>query len=100
MISSQAASGHEGSATARSFPPAGLAWVVWGIAAIFYLGVFFLRAAPAVMTSELMRLVHQAAAARQLRRPHLRTRPRCSDWVPGGRVIRPVARTATSHPRR
>ena len=62
MISSQAASGHEGSATARSFPPAGLAWVVWGIAAIFYLGVFFLRAAPAVMTSELMRDFHIGAA--------------------------------------
>ena len=28
---------------------------MWGISALFYLAVFFLRAAPAVMTSELMR---------------------------------------------
>jgi sugar phosphate permease len=28
---------------------------VWGIGAVFYLAVFFLRAAPAVMTAELMR---------------------------------------------
>jgi sugar phosphate permease len=39
----------------RPSPPPALAWTVWGIGAIFYLAVFFLRAAPAVMTAELMR---------------------------------------------
>src|SRR5580698_11653720 len=40
---------------ARLYPAAWLSWSVWGIGAIFYLAVFFLRAAPAVMTAELMR---------------------------------------------
>ncbi len=39
----------------RQYPAATLAWLVWGIGAVFYLAVFFLRAAPAVMTAELMR---------------------------------------------
>lgn len=39
----------------KLYPAAWLSWSVWGIAAIFYLCVFFLRAAPAVMTAELMR---------------------------------------------
>ena len=39
----------------RAFPPSWLSWTIWGISALFYLGVFFLRAAPAVMTAELMR---------------------------------------------
>ena len=39
----------------RRYPPPALSWFVWGIGAIFYLAVFFLRAAPAVMTAELMR---------------------------------------------
>src|ERR1700722_10720826 len=39
----------------KRYPAPWLLWSVWGIAAVFYLGVFFLRAAPAVMTSELMR---------------------------------------------
>ncbi len=39
----------------RAYPAAWLAWSVWGIGAVFYLAVFFLRAAPAVMTAELMR---------------------------------------------
>ena len=39
----------------RPFPASWLAWSVWGIGAVFYLAVFFLRAAPAVMTAELMR---------------------------------------------
>ncbi len=39
----------------RSYPAPWLSWSVWGIGAIFYLCVFFLRAAPAVMTAELMR---------------------------------------------
>jgi sugar phosphate permease len=48
---------------AQSFPPAWLAWSVWGTAAVFYLAVFFLRAAPAVMTAELMRDFHIGAAS-------------------------------------
>ena len=51
------------SSASRPFPPAALAWLIWGFAAIFYLGVFFLRAAPAVMTSELMRDFHIGGAA-------------------------------------
>jgi sugar phosphate permease len=47
----------------RPFPPAGLAWLVWGIAALFYAGAYFLRAAPAVMTSELMRDFHIGGAS-------------------------------------
>src|SRR3954468_6433753 len=39
----------------RTFPASWLSWTIWGISALFYLGVFFLRAAPAVMTAELMR---------------------------------------------
>lgn len=39
----------------KPYPAPWLAWSVWSIAAVFYLAVFFLRAAPAVMTSELMR---------------------------------------------
>jgi sugar phosphate permease len=39
----------------KPHPAAWLCWCVWGIGAIFYLAVFFLRAAPAVMTTELMR---------------------------------------------
>src|SRR5438128_2207797 len=36
-------------------PPRWLAWTVWSLAAAFYLTAFYLRAAPAVMTAELMR---------------------------------------------
>lgn len=42
-------------AAAKSYPAAWLCWCVWGIGAVFYLAVFFLRTAPAVMTTELMR---------------------------------------------
>jgi sugar phosphate permease len=41
--------------SAKPYPAPWLSWSVWGIAAVFYLGVFFLRTAPAVMTTELMR---------------------------------------------
>jgi sugar phosphate permease len=51
------------SVTASSYAPAGLAWLIWGFAAIFYMFVFFLRAAPAVMTSELMRDFHIGGAS-------------------------------------
>ncbi len=37
------------------FPPTRLALTVWGVAAFFYLAVFYLRNSPAVMTTELMR---------------------------------------------
>ncbi|HUA63929.1 MAG TPA: MFS transporter [Verrucomicrobiae bacterium] len=47
----------------KSYPPAWLASGVWGIGAVFYLAVFFLRAAPAVMTAELMRDFHIGAAS-------------------------------------
>lgn len=40
---------------APAFAPARLALFVWGVAAFFYLAVFYLRMFPAVMTTELMR---------------------------------------------
>ena len=51
------------SVTRTSYPRPWLAWFVWGTAAVFYLAVFFLRAAPAVMTAELMRDFHIGAAS-------------------------------------
>jgi sugar phosphate permease len=53
----------DGPLSVPPFPPAALSWFVWGISAVFYLGVFFLRTAPAVMTSELMRDFHIGAAS-------------------------------------
>lgn len=35
-------------------PPAGLAWSVWGLGALFYLIAFYQRVAPAVITDKLM----------------------------------------------
>jgi MFS family permease len=43
--------------------PMGLAWLIWGIGALFYLMAFFQRVAPAVMTDALMRDFHIGAAA-------------------------------------
>lgn len=40
---------------AELFPPSWRSWSVWGVAALFYLMAFYLRASPAVMTTELMR---------------------------------------------
>lgn len=51
------------SGSSLSFPPAGLSWLIWGFAAFFYLSVFMLRAAPAVMTTELMRDFHIGGAS-------------------------------------
>jgi sugar phosphate permease len=48
---------------AAAYPGVALAWCVWGIGAVFYLAVFFLRAAPAVMTAELMRDFHIGGAS-------------------------------------
>jgi sugar phosphate permease len=50
-------------AKTKVYPPSWLSWTVWGIGAIFYLAVFFLRAAPAVMTTELMRDFRIGAAS-------------------------------------
>lgn len=36
-------------------PPLMMAWLIWGLGALFYLAGFFQRVAPAVMTAELMR---------------------------------------------
>ena len=47
----------------KRHPASWLAWTVWGTGALFYLAVFFLRAAPAVMTAELMRDFHIGAAS-------------------------------------
>lgn len=38
----------------ENYPPAWQAWMIWGLGALFYLSGFYLRVAPAVMTSELM----------------------------------------------
>ncbi len=38
-----------------SVAPGWLSWLVWGVAACFYLAGFYLRVSPAVMTAELMR---------------------------------------------
>jgi MFS family permease len=38
----------------ETFPPAWRSWLVWGIAALFYLAGFYHRVSPAVMTDELM----------------------------------------------
>lgn len=44
-------------------PPARLAFLVWGLAALFYLMGFYQRVAPAVITQELMRAFSINAAA-------------------------------------
>ena len=38
----------------KHFPPAGLAWSVWGLGALLYLIAFYQRVAPAVITDRLM----------------------------------------------
>jgi MFS family permease len=47
----------------RRFPPAVLAWSIWGIAALFYLAGFYHRVSPAVMTDELMQAFGIGAAS-------------------------------------
>ena len=47
----------------RSYPPAALAWLVWGLGAAFYFTGFYHRVAPAVMTHQLMADFHIGAAA-------------------------------------
>lgn len=46
----------------KSPPPLRLAWLVWGIGALFYLSGYYLRVSPAVMTTELMRSFQTNAA--------------------------------------
>jgi len=48
------ADGHAPGTEAR-LPPSWLSWVVWAVAATFYLSGFYLRVSPAVITTELMR---------------------------------------------
>jgi hypothetical protein len=38
----------------RSYPPAAVAWSIWGLGALLYLIGFYQRVAPAVMTDRLM----------------------------------------------
>jgi hypothetical protein len=45
------------------FPPASLAWTVWGLGALLYLIGFYQRVAPAVITDQLM--LEFASAARR-----------------------------------
>jgi len=47
----------------KGLPAPWICWSVWSIGAVFYLAVFFLRSAPAVMTAELMRDLHIGAAS-------------------------------------
>ncbi len=47
----------------RSYPPAWLAWGIWGLGVVFYFIGFYQRVAPAVMTAELMRDFEISAAA-------------------------------------
>ncbi|MBU1236293.1 MAG: MFS transporter [Gammaproteobacteria bacterium] len=37
-----------------TYPPARLAWAIWGLGSLVYLAAFFQRVAPAVMTEQLM----------------------------------------------
>jgi MFS family permease len=48
---------------AAPYPPLRLAWLIWGLAALFFVISFFHRLAPAVMTQELMRDFNISAAA-------------------------------------
>jgi len=46
----------------KKYPPAFLAWLVWGFGAAFYFTGFYHRVAPAVMTNQLMADFHIGAA--------------------------------------
>ena len=48
--------------TEKKSPPLRLAWLIWGIGALFYLSGYYLRVSPAVMTTELMRSFQTNAA--------------------------------------
>ncbi|MBI3524530.1 MAG: MFS transporter [Betaproteobacteria bacterium] len=51
------------STPSRPFPPAALAWSVWGLGALLYLIGFYQRVAPAVITDQLMAEFSIGAAA-------------------------------------
>jgi MFS family permease len=42
----------------KKYPPAALAWLIWGLGAAFYFSGFYHRVAPAVMTDQLMADFH------------------------------------------
>ena len=46
----------------KNYPPAALAWLVWGLGAAFYFSGFYHRVAPAIMTDQLMADFHIGAA--------------------------------------
>ena len=46
----------------KKYPPAALAWLVWGLGAAFYFNGFYHRVTPAVMTDQLMPEFHIGAA--------------------------------------
>jgi MFS family permease len=46
----------------KKSPPPRLAWLIWGIGALFYLSGYYLRVSPAVMTTELMKSFQTNAA--------------------------------------
>lgn len=50
-----AAAARRPGAGGRGYPPGWLSWLVWTVAATFYLSGFYLRVSPAVITTELMR---------------------------------------------
>lgn len=45
---------HSAQSIERNYPPAYLSWTIWGTGAVLYAIGFFMRTAPAVMTTELM----------------------------------------------
>ncbi len=51
------------SAQGRAYPPAALAWSIWGLGALLYLIGFYQRVAPAVITDRLMADFSLGAAA-------------------------------------
>ncbi|MDQ5915550.1 MAG: hypothetical protein QG584_1442 [Pseudomonadota bacterium] len=51
------------SAQGRAYPPAALAWSIWGLGALLYLIGFYQRVAPAVITDRLMADFYLGAAA-------------------------------------
>ncbi|HTZ72962.1 MAG TPA: MFS transporter [Candidatus Aquilonibacter sp.] len=56
------ANGSSPALAGKKSPPLHLAWLIWGIGALFYLSGYYLRVSPAVMTTELMRSFQTNAA--------------------------------------
>jgi MFS family permease len=53
----------QGLKSAKNYAPANLAWLSWGLGALFYFSGFYQRVAPAVMTDQLMAEFGIGAAA-------------------------------------